>query len=270
MPDIYSLQLSEGPGLPVVVSHALGLDHTMWLRWVDSQKGQRPILAYDHRGQGRSKIGESSFDLHKLVEDAAELINDWQRGPVVFIGLSQGGMVAQGLAIHHPDLVRGLVLAHTAASYSAAAKAAWNDRIASVEQGGIETVVDLISQRYLSEDFRAKNSKISEALRAQILANDPKGYVANCKAVASVNWLADLKLIKCPALVLAGQLDVGATPAMAEEIHRAIAGSHLEILQDASHLSPLEQPEKFQSSVENFLKTLQITSTLIQSQNIEQ
>jgi 3-oxoadipate enol-lactonase len=70
--------------------------------------------------------------------------------------------------------------------------------------------------------------------------------------------------------VLAGQLDVGATPAMAEEIHRAIAGSHLEILQDASHLSPLEQPEKFQSSVENFLKTLQITSTLIQSQNIEQ
>lgn len=256
MSDIYSLQLSDGPGLPVVLSHALGLDHTMWQGWVDSQKGQRPILAYDHRGQGRSKIGESSFGLQQLVDDAAKLVREWRRGPVVFIGLSQGGMVAQGLAIRHPSLLRGLVLAHTVASYAPAAKAAWNDRIASVAHGGMEAVVDLISQRYLSENFRANNPQIAQALRTQILANDPKGYVANCQAVASVDWLADLKSIKCPTLVLAGELDVGATPAMAEVIHHEITGSQLEIIHDASHLSPLEQPKKFQISVEKFLKKI--------------
>jgi len=65
-----------------------------------------------------------------------------------------------------------------------------------------------------------------------------------------------LKLISCPTLVLAGALDIGATPAMAEAIHREITGSRLEIFEHASHLSPLEQPEKFQRAVSNFLETL--------------
>lgn len=256
MSDIYSVQLSDGPGFPVVVSHALGLDHKMWLSWIDSQKGQRPILAYDHRGQGLSKLGLQTLDLELLVDDAATLVKDWRRGPVVFVGLSQGGMVGQGVAIRHPGLLRGLVLAHTTAIYAAAAQAAWKDRIATVEQRGIAAVVDLISQRYLSEDFRANNPQVTDALRAQILANDVKAYVANCQAVANVNWLDDLKLISCPTLILAGVLDMGATPAMAEAIHHEISGSQLEIFEHASHLSPLEQPEKFQRAVSDFLNKL--------------
>ncbi|WP_310613832.1 alpha/beta hydrolase [Limnohabitans sp.] len=256
MSDIYSVQLSDGPGFPVVVSHALGLDHSMWSGWIDAQKGQRPILAYDHRGQGRSKLGVRPIDLGLLVEDAATLVNEWKRGPVVFVGLSQGGMVAQGLAIRHPTLVRGLVLAHTVANYAPAAQAAWRERIATVEQRGISAVVDLISQRYLSEDFRATNPQVTDALRAQILSNDAKAYVANCQAVANVNWLNDLKLIKSPTLVLAGALDMGATPMMAEAIHHEITGSQLEIFEHASHLSPLEQPEKFQRAVSDFLNSL--------------
>jgi 3-oxoadipate enol-lactonase len=256
MSDIYSVQLSDGPGSPVVVSHALGLDHSMWLSWIESQKGQRPILAYDHRGQGRSQLGLRPLDLELFLEDAATLINAWKRGPVVFVGLSQGGMVGQGLAIKHPSLLRGLVLAHTVASYAPAAQAAWKDRIAKVEQRGMVAVVDLISQRYLSEDFRANNPQTTDALRAQILANDVKSYVANCQAVANVNWLDDLKLISCPTLVLAGALDKGATPEMAEAIHHEISGSQLEILEHASHLSPLEKPEKFQRAVSDFLNKL--------------
>jgi 3-oxoadipate enol-lactonase len=256
MSDIYSVQLSDGPGFPVVVSHALGLDHSMWSSWIDAQRGQRPILAYDHRGQGRSKLGLRPLDLDLLVDDAATLVNEWKRGPVVFVGLSQGGMVGQGLAIKHPSLVRGLVLAHTVGSYAPAAQAAWKERIAIVEQRGMAAVVDLISQRYLSEDFRANNPQSTDALRAKILANDVKAYVANCQAVASVNWLNDLKLIGCSTLVLAGALDIGATPAMAEAIHHEISGSQLEIFEHASHLSPIEQPEKFQHAVGKFLNRL--------------
>jgi 3-oxoadipate enol-lactonase len=256
MSDIYSVQLSDGPGFPVVLSHALGLDHAMWSGWIDTQKGQRPILAYDHRGQGRSQLGVRTLDLDLLVEDAVTLINDWKRSPVVFVGLSQGGMVGQGLAIKHPSLVRGLVLAHTLGRYAPAAQAAWKDRIATVEQRGMAAVVDLISQRYLSEDFRTNKPQATDALRAQILANDAKAYVANCQAVANVNWLDDLKFIKCPTLVLAGALDMGATPAMAEAIHHQITGSQLEIFEHASHLSPLEQPEKFHRAVRDFLNKL--------------
>jgi 3-oxoadipate enol-lactonase len=65
-----------------------------------------------------------------------------------------------------------------------------------------------------------------------------------------------LKWIGCPTLVLAGALDMGATPAMAEAIHHEISGSQLEIFEHASHLSPLEQPEKFQHAVSEFLNRL--------------
>jgi 3-oxoadipate enol-lactonase len=53
MAQLHFTQVAEGPGRPIVVSHALGLDHRMWLDWIKTQAGQRPVLAYDHPGHGR-------------------------------------------------------------------------------------------------------------------------------------------------------------------------------------------------------------------------
>jgi 3-oxoadipate enol-lactonase len=256
MSDIFAAQLADGPGRPVVVSHALGLDHTMWLDWAATQTGLRPVLAYDHRGQGQSARPNGPFTLQTLVDDAERLIERWQRGPVVWLGLSMGGMVGQGLAIQHPNLLCGLVLAHTAAVYSPAAQLAWAQRIAAVNSGGMAAVADLVTQRYLNDAFRAAHPGAATRLREQLLNNDPASYVANCQAVADVNWLDALHHVACPTLVLAGSLDVGATPAMALAIQQRIRSALLEVFENASHLSPLEQPTEFQRAIRYFLKTL--------------
>ena len=64
------------------------------------------------------------------------------RGPVVFIGISMGGMVAQGLAVRHPDLLRGVVIAHSSARYPEEARATWAQRIALIEREGLGAIAD--------------------------------------------------------------------------------------------------------------------------------
>ena len=68
-------------------------------------------------------------------ELAARVLREWDVGPVVFVGLSMGGLVAQGLAIRHPQLVRGVVLANTTAGYPPDAHAGFRQRIEAVERG---------------------------------------------------------------------------------------------------------------------------------------
>ena len=89
-------------------------------------------------------------------------------------------------------------------------------------------------------------------LREQLLRNDATGYIACCHAVAGVDWLSELHRIACPTLVLAGAQDIGAPPAMARAIHERIPGSGTEVFENASHLSPFEQPGAFGHAVQRF------------------
>ncbi len=251
--DLFTVQLSDGPGWPVVLSHALGLDHAMWHRWASTQQGVRPVLAYDHRGHGSSLLPAGELSMQSMVDDAAQIIQSWQHGPVVWLGLSMGAMVGQGLAIQFPHLLSGAIFAHTTAFYPASAQAAWAQRIAAVSAGGMRAVAQAVTERYLSAQFRSANVCATAQLHEHLLTNDPQSYCANCAAIAKVDWLRELHKIQCPVLVLAGALDQGAPPAMGMEIQSQIANAQFQVIEQAAHLSPLEQPARFDQLVSEFL-----------------
>jgi 3-oxoadipate enol-lactonase len=188
-----------------------------------------------------------------LVDDAARLVREWGVGPVAFVGLSMGGMVAQGLAIRHPGLVSRLVLANTAASYPAEALAMWQARIAAVEQGGVASVAEAALERFLTAETRAARPDLVAALRATLRATGDAGYAAACAAVAGVDWRDGLASIRVPTLVVAGGQDAGTPPAMAHAIAQAVPGARLETIADAAHLSAAERPERFHALVSAFL-----------------
>jgi 3-oxoadipate enol-lactonase len=214
-------------------------------------RGDRP-----HRGHGRSGSRAEGWTLDDLVEDAASLIRTQAEGPVVFVGLSMGGMVAQGLAIRHPELLRGAVFAHTVARYAEPARQAWAQRIETVRISGMAAVVDTVVARYLGEAFRAAHPDVAAALRAQLLTNDPAAYVAACRAIAPVDWLDDLAAVRCPVLVVAGRHDVGAPVAEAERIAAAVPQARLEVLEHSAHLGPVEEPEAFIAALARWLHTV--------------
>lgn len=254
---LHAVRSGRGAGPTLVFSHALGLDHTMWDEVVAAFAGSHATLAYDHRGHGLSPgHGPAGGSMDELVEDAATLIREQAEGPVVFVGLSMGGMVAQGLAIKHPGLLCGAVLAHTVASYGEATRQAWAQRIQTVQAAGMAGIVDTVVARYLGEGFRTAHPAAALALRIKLLAMDPQAYAASCQAVSQVDWLESLHTVRCPVLVVAGRHDVGAPVAESQRIAQALPQAQLEVLEHSAHLSPVEEPGALISAIQRFLCAL--------------
>ena len=243
-------------GVPVVLSHALGMDLTMWDGLAAHLAPRHPVLRYDHRGQGGSAAVPAPFGIPELVADAARVITEWGHGPVLFIGLSMGGMVGQGLAIAHPGLLRGLVLANTSASLAPAARDGLLQRAQAVRSGGMAAVADATLERFVSAEGRAKRPELAAAVRAQLLRADVAGYAANCEAIARADHLDRLGRIACPTLVISGALDPGSTPAMGQQIADAVPGAVHQVIEAAAHLSVLEQPAAFAAAVDGLLARL--------------
>ncbi|NUZ06766.1 alpha/beta fold hydrolase [Piscinibacter koreensis] len=247
---------SDASALPIVLSHALGLDLHMWDALAARLGADHAVLRYDHRGHGGSTVPPGPYTMDQLVDDAARVIREWGRGPVVWVGLSLGGMVGQGLAIRHPELVRGAVFANTTSRYPEAARALWGERIARVQEGGIDAIATMVMERYFHPGFRAARPDVVAGFRRTLLASDRAGYVASAQAVAGVDWTDRLAAVRCPTLVIAGADDAGAPVEMSEAIASRVPGAELEVLPEASHLSVIEQPERFAAAVQAFLARL--------------
>ena len=243
----------KAPRHTVVLSHALGCDLTMWDALANTLAQDCRVIAYDHRGHGSSDSPEGMYAMMDLADDAARLLRELDTGPVVWIGLSMGGMVGQELALRHPSLVQALVLANTTSGYPEASRAVWEQRIATVREQGIEAIADAVMGRYFHDGFRAQKPGTVARFRRRVVSTDPVGYVGCCNAVGQVDTTARLPQLKAPTLVIAGELDQGTPVAMAQTLADAIPGSRIVVLPEASHLSAIEQPAAFAQAVESFI-----------------
>jgi len=246
----------KAPVHTVVLSHALGCDLAMWDSLANTLAADCRVIVYDHRGHGSSDAPDAMFAMADLADDAARLLRELDTGPVVWVGLSLGGMVGQELALRHPALVRALVLANTTSGYPEAARAVWEQRIATVRAQGIEAIADAVMARYFHDGFRAHKAATVARFRRRLVSTDAAAYALCCDAVGKVDTTARLGQIAVPALVIAGELDQGTPVAMAQVLAGAIPGARLEVLAQASHLSAIEQPEAFAALVTGFLAGL--------------
>jgi 3-oxoadipate enol-lactonase len=246
----------KAPRHTVVLSHAIGCDLTMWDGLANQLAEDSRVIAYDHRGHGASESPPGAYTMADLADDAAALLRELDTGPVVWVGLSMGGMVGQELALRHPALVRALVLANTTSGYPQAAREAWEQRIATVREGGIEAIADAVMGRYFHEGFRADHAATVARFRRRVVSTDPVGYTGCCNAVGTVDTTARLRGIQAPTLVIAGELDQGTPIEMSQTLVDGIAGARLEVLQQASHLSYVEQPQAFSKAVRSFIADL--------------
>ena len=253
-PVLYSVV--EGSGPVVVLSHALGCDHTMWDGVAAQLLRHFTVVRYDHRGHGQSEAPPGPYSIDMLADDAAALIGDLQKGPVHFVGLSMGGMTVQALAARHPGLVKSITIANAALHYDDAARAMWRARVDTVLANGVGSIADGAMQRWFTPEFRADlrmggGAARVAALRARLEQLDARAYAASCLAVSQIDFRASNALVKCPALVFAGTRDEATPVAMSEVIRDSIAGAQLQTI-PAAHLSAVEQPEAFAGLLEKF------------------
>lgn len=245
----------QGDGPLLVFSHALGMDRQAWAPLLSALGPGHRTLLFDHAGHGRSSAPTEPCTMEQLVDQAAALLRALAREPVVWVGLSMGGMVGMGLAIRHPELLRGLVVANSTAHYPEVARSHWDARIATVRREGLAAIADTVMGRYFHPAFRAAQPEAVAQARASLLATSAQAYAACCEAVRDVDWRAELPGIRCPTLVIAGALDEGTPPAMAQAIADAVPGAELRILPASSHISAIEEPEAFAQGLRDFVLT---------------
>lgn len=246
----------KAPRHTVVLAHALGCDMDMWDELANTLAADCRVISYDQRGHGSSDAPPGPYAMSELADDAARLMRELDSGPVVWIGLSMGGMVGQELAMRHPSLVAALVVANSTSGYPEDARKVWQDRIATVHVQGVEAIADAVMGRYFHDGFRASHAATVERFRRRLVATGAAGYIACCAAVAGVDTGARLAQIAVPTLVIAGELDAGTPLPMSEAISGQVQNGRLEVIPGASHLSAIEQPAQFANIVTDFIHDL--------------
>jgi 3-oxoadipate enol-lactonase len=246
----------KSPRHTIVLSHALGCDLTMWDDLATLLSADCRVIAYDHRGHGSSDAPSGLYSMAELADDAARLLRELDTGPVVWIGMSMGGMAGQELALRHPSLVGALVLANTTSRYPETVREVWQQRIVTVRENGIEAIADAVMGRYFHDAFRAERPAVIARFRQRLVTTDTEGYIGCCNAVGTVDTADRLAAIAVPTLVIAGELDQGTPVAMAQTLADSIPGAKLTVLEQASHLSGIEQPQAFAQAVQGFIGEL--------------
>lgn len=248
--------VDSGPkdGPAVVFAHALGSDLTMWDAVVDAMPDHLRLIRMDMRGHGQSPCPDGPYPMGDLVADAGRALDQLGVKECVFVGLSIGGIIAQGLAAERLDLVRGLVISNTAAKIGT--PWIWEARIKKVQKSGIDAVVDANIDRWFSRATKRDHPELLDDARARMRATPHQGYLGCMEAIADTDLYESTARLRLPTLAIAGSED-GSTPAdMVRETAGLIPGSRFELIRGTGHMSPVEKPAEYAALLTDFLRSI--------------
>jgi 3-oxoadipate enol-lactonase len=240
----------SGPsGAPaVVLLHALGTHSGLWAGLMPHLAHLR-CLCVDLRGHGQSDVPPPPYKLGAMVHDVEAVMDHFALKDAVVIGVSLGGLIAQGLAIKRLDLVRGLVLSNTAAKIGG--PELWQARIDAVAAQGLQPYADGAMQRMLGP--RWQTAPQMPALRDMLLATPAAGWIGAAHAIAGADFYTPLSTLRLPTLVIAGARDGTTPPDLVRETADIIPSAQFHLMQGVGHLPMYEQPAAFADVLTPFL-----------------
>ena len=240
----------------LVFLHGIGGGHHSW-------DDQLPFFAahgygahaWDQPGYGHSASVEP-YDLQAIAASLARLIVALDDGPVVLVGHSMGGFIAQETYARHRELVRGLALCFTSASFGGAggdfAKQFVASRIAPLDAG--QSMADIAAR--IMPAMRGSHAEADGAARAaRIMAEvPPETYRKAVALLTTFDRREQLARIAVPALVVAGGDDQVAPAAVMRRMADRIPGADWVLLEGCGHLGHLDQPAAFNAALLGFLQ----------------
>ncbi len=240
----------RGSGEPLLLVQGMSGTHASWgepfLAALESAGFE--CLYYDHRGIGHSAAWRTPFSLVDLAEDAIGLLDavGWETAHVM--GISMGGMVAQELALAHPDRVRTLTLGCTYAGGPGGvltAAGVVQELGAAMLSGNRERALRAGYTVNVSKAFAAEeeNWTTFRAMASSVPAPVPV-IMLQMQAIASHDTSARLASISAPTLVMHGTEDRMLPIANGRAIAEAIPGARLEVLDGVGHMFWWEQPAR--------------------------
>jgi 3-oxoadipate enol-lactonase len=245
---------ASGEGPPLLLVHGLGYTRHGWGPLPDMLADTFRVVTYDNRGIGESDIPEGPYTTVELAADAVRVLDEAGLRSAHVVGTSLGGMVAQEIAVRHPERVDKLVLACTTPGGAAAfpLPQATLDLVARMPTLAPHEALRLAVENALADG--AEEALIEEIFAYRVAhPPDPAGWQAQAAAGATHAVDGRLGDIRAETLVLHGTGDKVVDVRNAQLLAGAIAGSRVELFDGAGHLFFWERPEETVRVLKEFL-----------------
>jgi pimeloyl-ACP methyl ester carboxylesterase len=214
-------------------------------------------IVFDNRGVGKSDVPPGPYPIAQMADDAAAVLDAAGIERAHIYGISMGGMIAQELALNHPERVRSLVLGCTASGGSTAIAAepivmqTLMARATMTPEEGAEAMVPFIygsatPRARIDEDLTIRRRTFPRA----------EGYLAQVQGIMAWSCYDRLENIRVPTLVLHGDADRLVPPGNGQLLADKIPGARLTMFPGASHIYPTDKPEASNAEVLSFLSNV--------------
>jgi 3-oxoadipate enol-lactonase len=250
-----------GEGEPLLLIMGLGANHLSWTAQIPIYSREFQVIVFDNRGTGQSDFPAGvDYTIPLLADDAAALLEFLGIDAAHVYGVSMGGMIAQELALRHPEKVRSLILGATspggphAIAPDPQALQGLLDQGAAVDRAVNPALLEILfSPSYLAE----QGSELLEKFQrlADYPATSPEAYAAQLRAAARHDTYDRLPDIAAPTLVLHGTDDPLLPVGNAHILAERIPGAKLVLFEGARHAYILEKQSEADAAVLDFLHT---------------
>ena len=247
----------EGSGEPVVLIHAGVANLRMWDDQAAALRDTYRVIRYDTRGYGRTETDAVEFSNRA---DVAALLDHLGVESAHVVGLSRGGMIALDFALEFPERVRSLVVAaggiggYESPDDADASVFEAPDRM--LEAKDWEGISEW-ETAYWADGPGQPGGRADPAIRAKvhdwILTNYRAEKEEGIPQVLDPPAVGRLGGLRAPLLVILGTLDEPGTQESMRHLAESVPGARLEVFEGAAHMLNLEQPDRFDALLRDFL-----------------
>jgi pimeloyl-ACP methyl ester carboxylesterase len=239
-----------GGGIPVVLLHAATGSSAVWEHQLPAfTKAGFRVIAYDRRGFGRTTIDPAGPQPGTGADDLQALADHLQLRRFHLVATAAGAFVALDYVLSFPDRLRSLVIANSIGAVQDADYLALGQRLRPPEFAKLPP-----DFRELSPSYRAANPEGTRRWLELERTNRPEGAKPVTQEMKNVVTFARLETIRTPTLLLTGDADLYAPPAVMRLFTARIANAESVVIAEAGHSAYWEQPERFNEAVLAFLR----------------
>lgn len=242
-----------GEGPPLILIHGIGARRATFDGMVAGLKDRFTCISYDLRGHGQSPAPTGRFGLDDLVDDLEALRIRLGVEAAHFAGHSLGGMIGPRYALRYPDRVLSLGVWSTAAFRTDEDGQKVRAVVAAMREKGIGPVLDTLTARWFTDDFCVAHPEVIDWRKKQVMDTDPQVFLNVFDIYAETEMAPWLHQVKAPAQIITGALDGGCNPRLNQEIHKAMKGSELVVLEGLKHAIFIEATDQVLPHVRRFL-----------------
>ena len=246
----------QGAGPLVVFLHGIGGNRSSWQVQCAALKNRFTTVAWDARGYGASDDYDGPLDFASFAADLARLLDHLNVEKAHLVGLSMGARILMDFYPHHADRVATLTLCDCFSGFEATLTPEKQQEFISLRQKPLlegKSLADLAPALIASLVGPNCSDAAKAALHESILALHVESYLKTIAASVSFDRSNDMAAVDVPVQLIYGEHDRLTPPSIGEALLACLADARLDIIEDAGHLSNLEQPDRFNSVLAGFL-----------------